>query len=83
MSKILIFLKKFGSRKFLTAVLGVLVGLAVIFGIDGNEISTIAGALTAVGSCVVYIKEEGKIDAERIKNAAEKINDVIDAIKDE
>lgn len=83
MSKILIFLKKFGSRKFLTAILGVLVGLAIIFGVDGNEIATIAGAFTAVGSCVVYIKEEGKIDAERIKNAAEKINDAIDAVKEE
>lgn len=83
MSKILDFLKKFGSRKFILAAVGVVVGVCAMFGIDGNAIETVAGAVTAAASAIAYIIAEGKIDAESAKNAAEKINDAIDAVKEE
>lgn len=56
-------LKKFSSRKFLTALVGVATGLAMIFGVDEQATTQIAGAVTALASVVSYIFAESKIDA--------------------
>ena len=53
-------------------------------GLDENAINTIAGAVTAVSSIVMYIYTEGKIDAEavdKIKDTADGVIDAIDAIE--
>ena len=57
------FLKKITSRKFLAALAGVATGLAMVFGVDENTISTVAGAVTTVASVVSYIMSEGMVDA--------------------
>ena len=57
------FLKKLTSRKFLAALAGVATGLAMVFGVDGTTISTVAGAVTTVASVVSYIMSEGMVDA--------------------
>ena len=57
------FLKKITSRKFLAALAGVATGLAMVFGVDENTISTVAGAVTTVASVVSYIMSEGIVDA--------------------
>ena len=57
------FLRKVTSRKFLAAVAGVATGLAMVFGVDENTISTVAGAVTTVASVVSYILSEGMVDA--------------------
>lgn len=57
------FAKKFLSRKFLVAVIGTLVGLAIYFGADGSEIKEIAGAVTSAVSAVAYIFGEAMVDA--------------------
>ena len=61
------FMKKLTSRKFLMAVVGVVSGLALAFGVEGSEITEIVtavgGILTAVGSAVAYINAEAKVDA--------------------
>lgn len=72
------FLKKLKSRKFLTCVAGVIMGTCMVFGLDENAINTIAGAVTAVSSIVMYIYAEGRIDAE----AVDKIKDTVDGVKD-
>ena len=72
------FLNKLKSRKFLTCVAGVVMGICMVFGLDEGDVSTIAGAVTAVVSVVSYIYTEGKIDA----NAIGQIKDVADDIKD-
>ena len=59
-------LKKFTGRKFIAMILGVLVGVAVVFGTEGEEISTVAGAVTSLGSLVYYMFTEGKIDREAL-----------------
>ena len=69
-----------GKKKIITMILGVLSGLAIAFGLDQSEISTIAGAVVSVISVGGYLIAEGKIDVERIKNAAEDVNEVIDLI---
>ena len=74
------FLKKFKSRKLLVAVIGVLMGVAMIFGVDPNVVETVSGAVVAVVSVVAYIITEGKIDAAAVGDAAQKVQDAVDAV---
>lgn len=77
------FLGKIKSRKFLTCVAGVIMGICMVFGLDEGAVNTIAGAVTAVSSIVVYIYSEGKIDAvavEKIKDTADDVKEAIDAV---
>ena len=64
-------LKKLTSRKFLMAVVSVVIGAAMAFGIEGSEIveivSTIGGIVTALGGAVTYICAEAKVDAAAVK----------------
>ena len=55
--------KKLSSRKLWAAIVGVVVGLATAFGIDGNEYAEVAGIVTSAVSVVSYILGEAKIDA--------------------
>ena len=78
------FLNKLTSRKFLTCVAGVIVGVCMVFGVDEGDVSTIAGAVTAVVSIASYIYTEGKIDANavgQIKDAADDVKDAIDVVE--
>lgn len=59
--------QKITSRKFLAAVVGIITGLAMVFGLDEGVISTVAGAVTALASIVAYISAEGAIDVARLK----------------
>lgn len=70
-----------GKKKILTMILGVVSGLSIVFGLDQGDVNIIAGAVVAVSSVVGYIATEGRIDLERIKAAAESVNDVIDSFK--
>ena len=63
--------RKFTSRKFLAAAAGIVVGLAMVFGLDESTISNVAGAVVSVASVVAYIVTEGKVDAESVRNAGE------------
>ena len=53
-------LRKLTSRKFLLAVVGVVVGIAMAFGVESGEIM---GAVTTIASIIAYINGESKIDA--------------------
>lgn len=72
-------IRKLTSRKFLLALVGVVSGLALAFGVEGNEImelvSTIGGIITALGSAVVYINAEAKVDAAHASNGGGGGND--------
>lgn len=72
---------KLTSRKLWMAVAGIATGLALVLGVDGGDISNVAGAVTAVASVVAYIVTEGKIDAESVKNAIEATEDAAGAFK--
>ena len=67
-----------GKKKLITMILGIVSGLAIAFGLDQSEISAVAGAVVAVGSVISYMVAEGRIDVERIKTAADAVNDVIE-----
>jgi len=72
--------RKLSSRKFLAAVAGIVTGLAMVFGLDENTISTVAGAVVSVASVVAYIMAEGKVDAESVKNAVENVQDAVEDV---
>lgn len=77
------FIKKLKSRKFLTCVAGIMLGVCMTFGLDEGAVNIIAGAITSIASAVIYIYSEGKIDAaavDKIKDSADKIKDAIDVI---
>lgn len=61
------FLDKIGSRKLWVTIIGVVIGIAMAFGVEGGEYTEIAGlvsgSITAVLSIVSYITGEAKIDA--------------------
>lgn len=64
-------IRKLTSRKFLLALVGMVSGLALAFGVDGSEIENvvaiIGGIVTAAGSIMAYINGEAKIDAAAVE----------------
>ncbi len=64
-------LEKLKSRKLWAAIVGVVVGLAAAFGIDGNEYTEIAGIVTSAVSVISYIFAEGAVDAAYAKTDKE------------
>ena len=62
------FFKKFFSRKFLIAIVGTIVGLAISLGADTSEIQQISGAVVTAISAVGYIFGEAMVDAAAVKN---------------
>lgn len=73
-------LQKLTSRKLWMAIAGVATGVAMVLGVNGTEITNVAGAVTAIISVVAYIIVEGKIDAEAVKNAIEATEKAVDEI---
>ena len=74
---------KLSSRKLWAAVAGLVMGLAMVFGLDETTASTVAGAVVSVASVVTYIITEGRIDAAAVGDAAGKVQDAIDAVTGE
>lgn len=73
--------RKLSSRKFLASIVGVVTGIAMVFGLDENTISNVAGAVVSLASIVAYIIAEGKVDAESVKNSTEQITDNTNPIR--
>lgn len=73
---------KLSSRKLWAAVVGMVMGLAMVFGLDETTASTVAGAVVSVASVVTYIITEGRIDAAAVGDAAGKVQDAIDTVTD-
>ena len=78
------FFNKLSSRKFLSCVAGVVMGVCMVFGLDQNTVDTIAGAIVASSSILMYIYTEGRVDAKAvdgIKDVANKVEDAIGAVE--
>ena len=73
--------QKLSSRKLWAALVGVVVGVAVAFGMDESEWTEVAGIITSLVSVVAYIFGEAKVDAARIES--EGINQLISAAESE
>lgn len=76
-------IRKLTSRKLWMAIAGVASGIAAMLGADGNDIQTIAGAVTALFSAVTYIVVEGKVDAADVANTVTQVQDALEVIHDE
>lgn len=74
--------QKLSSRKFWAMVAGVVTGVATIFALNQSIVETVSGAIVALGSVVVYVIAEGRIDAAAVGNAAQKVQNAIDAVTD-
>lgn len=72
------FAKKFLSRKFLIALVGTIVGLAISLGADASEIQQIAGSIVTAVSAVGYIFGEAMVDAAAVKKEESPEDDRID-----
>lgn len=77
------FLRKLSSRKLWMAIAGIATGIAMALGVEATDVSTVAGAITALVSVVTYIVTEGKVDAESVKNTIEITGDALDLFEDE
>lgn len=55
--------RKLSSRKLWAAAAGIVTGLAMVFGLDENTVSTVAGAVVSAASVIAYIMGESKADA--------------------
>ena len=75
--------QKLSSRKLWAAIAGLVMGLSMVFGLDENVITSVAGAVVSVASVITYIVTEGKIDAEGVKIAVEDVTGVIELIEAE
>ena len=75
-------IQKLTSRKLWMAIAGVATGVAMALGVDSTEITSVAGGVVALISCVTYIVTEGKIDAEGVKNAVIALQEATDTIQD-
>lgn len=75
------FLRKLTSRKLWLALAGVATGVAMVLGVDGGEITSVAGAVTALASVITYIITEGKVDAEAVKQAVERTQEAVEALE--
>ncbi len=72
--------RKLSSRKLWACLLGVAFGISVAFGVDGDTITQVAGAVTSLVSIVTYVITEGKIDAAAVNQAYEDADIIIDAV---
>jgi len=72
---------KLKSRKLWAALLGVLMGAGMIFGMDADAVNTVAGAVVAVSGVVTYIITKGRIDAAAVGAAAEKLSAALEELK--
>lgn len=75
--------RKLSSRKLWAAAVGIVTGLAMVFGLDESTISSVAGAVVSVASVVAYIITEGKVDAAGVKQAVEDVQNAAGAVRDE
>lgn len=73
--------QKLSSRKLWAALVGVVVGVAMAFGLSESEWTEVAGIVTSLVSVVAYIFGEAKVDAARIES--EGINQLISAAESE
>ncbi len=76
-------MKKLSSRKLWAALVGVATGLGMVFGLDQDIITTVAGAVVSLVSVITYVVTEGKIDAEAVKAALEAAQKAKDAVTDD
>lgn len=57
-------IEKITSRKFWTAVTGIVTGIILMFSADENLIQLISGCILTIADTVIYIISEAEVDKE-------------------
>lgn len=73
-------LEKFKSRKFLMALLSVILGVLTMFGLDEGIIQQVSSVAMILIPTIVYIAVEGVIDAAGVKKIVDTVKDIVDEI---
>lgn len=63
--------RKLTSRKWWTAIIGVVISLMVLFNVDSATTERITALITAVSSAVAYTVSEGFVDGKAAENKKE------------
>lgn len=74
--------RKLSSRKLWAAIAGIVMGLAMVFGLDEGIVTDVAGAVVSVASVITYIVTEGRIDANAVKETIEIVGEVVDKLEE-
>ena len=74
-------LEKLKSRKLWAAIVGVIVGVAMIFGLDQGAISTISGSILTIASTLGYMISEAKVDAASVQTVIDSVKELTDETK--
>ncbi len=74
-------LEKLKSRKLWAAAVGVIVGVAMIFGLDEGAISTVSGAVVTIASTLGYMIAEAKVDAASVQSVIDSAKTIVDEVK--
>ena len=74
--------RKLSSRKLWAAIVGVVAGLAMVFGLDESVITSVSGAVVSVASVITYIITEGRVDAAAVKQAVEDVQEAVEVVGD-
>lgn len=77
--------EKLSSRKLWAAIVGVLMGIAMVFGLDESTITDVAGAVVSIASLMTYIITEGKVDAAAADKLVgiDKVIEIVGEVKEE
>ena len=77
--------EKLSSRKLWAAIVGVVMGVAMVFGLDKGTITDVAGAVVSIVSLMTYIITEGKIDAAAADKLVgiDKVIEIVGEVKEE
>lgn len=75
------FLRKFTSRKFILAVIGITSGFTLQLVGSGNMCQEIVGSVLAIVCALAYMFIEGKIDAESVKDVSENAVNILQHAK--
>ncbi len=73
---------KLTSRKLWMAIAGVATGIFIALGGTASEVTTVAGAVTALVSAATYIITEGKVDAASVSAAVTATQEAVSTIAD-
>ncbi|MCC8077954.1 MAG: hypothetical protein LIO60_06380 [Oscillospiraceae bacterium] len=74
-------MQKLTSRKFLAAVAGFVTGLVMVFGLDADVVTSVAGAVVSVASVITYIITEGKVDVAAVAQTVECVGATVEELE--
>lgn len=67
---------KLSSRKFWACIIGVVLSVMVMFGVDKEEQNKVVGLITACSTLAIYILSEGMVDGKHVDDGEYEIVEI-------